>query len=510
MKLLVERCSFWPEGSGSVLVANGVVERVSHDETQPVPERTVKLDAAGGTLLPGLIDSHCHPFELGWLKRSVDLRGTGNITGLRLRVSAKVLRSAPGEWVVGMGWDHEAFPERRFPNRWDIDDVSPKNPVILGRVCGHVALVNSKAIQALGLETRTGVEYERDAGGALTGIIKERALVEAYARLPGKSAALCMTDLSTAEAEAAKSGLTTLHTVVSPDEFKEELEALAMLQREGRLMLRHRAYIPPEAVDQAEAKELRKRWNDDSLRINGVKIYADGSLGARTAALREPYTDDPGNVGLLRYKDEELSRIAVEADSRGYQVIIHAIGDRAIEQAIVALSVVSGEGNPKRHRIEHASLLPRDLRAKTKKHGIRLAVQPSFIVSDSWARERLGDERVGDLYPLRSILGEGIIASGGSDAPVESFSPVVGMWAAMVRAGYGTSEALDIEEAVTLYTANGAMNGFDEKAWGVTEGARADLTLLDSDISGMHPALLRKVAVAATIVAGNPVYSYLG
>lgn len=479
-----------------------MVERVSSSETQSVPAGAVELDAAGGTLLPGLADSHCHPFELGWLRRNVDLRGTSNVTALRMRVAARAQRLTPGAWIQGMGWDQEAFAEGRFPNRGDIDDVSPNNPVILSRVCGHIGLLNSRAIQVLGLEAVRGEEYQMDEGGALTGIIKERALVDAYARVPGSSAADCAADLSAVEFEAAKCGLACLHTIMSSDGYKEEVEALVHLATERQLLLRHRCFVPPEALPLVH--EVNEKLKGSRAKVNGIKLFADGSLGARTAALREPYHDDLSNSGLLRYSDEQLSKLAEEADSRGLQVIVHAIGDRAIEQAIQALSTVAGGGNPRRHRIEHASLLPKDLRAKVKKHGIRLAVQPSFIVSDAWAEKRLGPERARDLYPLKSILSEGIVASGGSDAPVESLSPLLGMWAAM--AGRASSECLNLDEAMRLYTSNAAVNGFDEPV-SLKEDSLGDLTLLDSDIRKAHPTLLRRVGVAATIVGGELAYS---
>jgi predicted amidohydrolase YtcJ len=190
-------------------------------------------------------------------------------------------------------------------------------------------------------------------------------------------------------------------------------------------------------------------------------------------------------------------------------VIIHAIGDRAVEQAIDALSNVSGEGNLRKHRIEHASLLPKDLRARIRKHGIHLAVQPSFIVSDTWAEKRIGTERVRDLYPLKSILSEGIVASGGSDAPVESLSPILGMWAGMTGRPDRSPELLDLGGAVTIYTRNADVNGLDPPM-AVKEGTTAGLTLLDSDVREMHPALLRKVSVAATLADGELVYSSFG
>ena len=196
------------------------------------------------------------------------------------------------------------------------------------------------------------------------------------------------------------------------------------------------------------------------------------------------------------------------ADSMGYQGIIHAIGDRAVEQAADALGTVAGARNLRRHRIEHASLLPGDLRRKLAKHSIRSSVQPLFVTSDTWAVDRLGQERVQDLYPFRSMLAEGIAASGGSDSPVESMSPILGMWAAMTRGGSTPSETLSLEQSVALYTSNARSNGLDDPADDVKEGSPATFTLLDAEAAGAHPALFRKIGVLATVVDGNVVHSY--
>ncbi len=507
MGFLIENCRIGGRRHVSVLVDGSTISRLSDGPTLDAPAGTEKFDANGASLLPGFADSHCHPFECGWLKRSVDLRGTSNITGIRLRLSARLQRSKLGEWVTGMGWDQEAFPDAKMPSRPDIDDLSPNNPVALSRVCGHIVLLNTAAIKSLSLEDAHGNEYERDASGRLTGIFKEKAMEDVFAMIPRLSRN-CADDLLSVEVEAARCGLTTLHCILSTDSYAAELEAIASLLSAGALSLRYRLYIPPEAMRYVAEKELRKRLYDDEVRINGVKIYADGSLGARTAALREPYSDDPGNSGLLRHTDEELSELVDRADAEGYQVIVHAIGDRAAEQAIGALARIAGARNPRRHRVEHASLLPKDLLSKMAKHGIRAAVQPLFVTSDYWAEKRLGEERVRNLYPFRSMLAEGIVASGGSDAPVESMSPILGIWAAMARGGFAPEESLTLDEALRLYTENGSSNGFDEKGSRLGEGSLANLTLLDSDVEGMHPAMLRKVGVAATVVRGNIVYSY--
>jgi hypothetical protein len=408
-----------------------------------------------------------------------------------------------------MGWDQEVFSEGRMPDRSDIDDLSGKNPVALTRICGHIALLNTIAIRTLSLEDRQGPEFMRDDGARLTGIVKEGALEEVYSKIP-RSAEVCASDLLSAEAEAAACGITTLHSVVSQTGYREELEAFASLHASGALSLRYRVYIPQEAMGYVEERGLRSKLNDDTVRINGVKVYADGSLGARTAALRLPYADDAGNCGILRHTGEELGSIVEVADDAGYQVIIHAIGDAAIEQAIQALSRVTGARNPRRHRIEHASLLPKDLMADMVNHGIRAAVQPLFITSDTWAAKRLGEDRVNDLYPLKSMLAGGIAASGGSDSPIEQMSPLAGVWAAMVRGGFAPRESLSLDEALGLYTSNACSSGFDEVGFGLAEGAGANLTLLDSDVEGMHPSMVRKVRTAATLVNGKLAYSPTG
>jgi predicted amidohydrolase YtcJ len=509
MPLLIENCKLLGRRLGSVLVEGGRVARVSDDPSQEVGSDTERLDANGGALLYGLADTHCHPFEYGWLKRNVDLRGTANLNAMRMRLSGRVQSARPGEWVTGMGWDQEALAERRMPNRGDIDDIAPSNPVALTRVCGHVALLNTKAIETLGFQDLAGAEFERDEGGALTGVVKERAVSRVFARIP-RDAQACYDDLQSVGLEAARYGLTMLHCILSPDGFKEELQALGMEAAGRHRTMRFRVYVPPESLPYVTEKDFRRRLTGEWLRINGVKIYADGSLGARTAALREPYSDQRTTSGLLRYSDEELSETVLRAHGQGYQVIIHAIGDRAIEQALAALSPVTGGGNPMRHRIEHASLLPKDLRQTMAKLGIRASVQPSFITSDAWAGQRLGEERVRDLYPLRSMLEGGVVASGGSDSPVESLSPTVAVWAAMVRGGFSPEEALSLDQALSLYTGNARLNGLDEGGTDFVEGSAGDLTLLDSDIDGIHPAMFRKVGVAATIVGGTLTYCFNG
>jgi predicted amidohydrolase YtcJ len=507
-RILIRNCTFPGAESGSMLIEDGIISRKFDDPAPAAVGDASVVDANRGTILPGLTDTHCHPFEYGWLKRNVDLRGTSNITSVRMRLSARLQREPKRSWVSGMGWDQEAFSEGRMPSRQDIDDISPDNPVVLTRVCGHIALLNTRALEALGIEGSQGPEYERDSSGYLTGIVKENALTRALASLP-RTEVDCEGDLLAFETEASRVGLVGVHCIVSPEGFREELAALENVAKRGQSALRYRVYIPFEAMSFVEGKKLRSSLAGDRVRINGVKIYGDGSLGARTAALREPYSDDAPNDGLLRHSDEELARMVEEADSAGYQVVVHAIGDRAVEQAIGAISIVSGARNPRGHRIDHASLLPPDLASEMAKHGIRAAVQPMFVSSDTWAVRRLGEERARYLYPFKSMLDRGIVMSGSSDSPVEALSPVLGVWAAMAAPRVDRSESLSLDESLSLYTSTALSNGLDGSGGPLREGDPADLTLFDSDIGGMHPALLRKVAVAMTLVGGAETYSAL-
>ena len=504
MTLLIENCRLDAGALASVRADGGKISQVTRGTTEEIHNDVRRIDAGGATLLPGLTDSHSHPFEYGRSKRTLDLRGTSNITSIRMRLAAAVHKTPPGGWVTGRGWDQEALSEGRLPCRQDIDDLSPKNPVVLTRVCGHIGLLNSSALASLGFEGQAGPLYDRDPSGTLTGIVREQALEAALARVPGRSAETCLEDLGVFELEALKFGVATVHSIVSSGGYEEELKALEAASRAGSLALRHRVYIPPEAVPFVSERDIGKSGPD--FRIDGVKLYADGSLGARTAALREPYLDMPDASGYLRYSDEELLSAVERFDSSGYQVIIHAIGDRAVEQAVDAIGSVAGNHNPRKHRIEHASLVPSDLRGRMRKHGILATVQPMFAVSDSWAVQRLGEERVRDLYPLRLMVEEGVVISGSSDSPVESVSPVLGMWASMLDRG-PERRGLKLADALALYTKNAG--GLDVES-AIRAGADANLTLFDADVEGIHPAMLRKVGVAATVVGGVLAFSYEG
>ncbi len=516
--ILIENCNLFTaqgfSGVRSVLIRGSTIAALSEDRSQSAPAGALKIDAGGATVLPGLIDSHCHLLELGSLSRVLDLRGISNITSIRLRLFARTQKAARGEWIIGRGWSQEALSERRFPTRWDIDDLTRDNPTVLLRSCGHVGLLNTRGLTDLGIEESVadppGGAYSRNAEGALDGLVKEAALDEVVSRLPQKSLGTIEDDILMGEYEAARNGITTVHCFLS-QHFVGELEAFEALRRAGRLSLRHRLYAPAAALKYLGKSRILERLSDEIIRINGVKLFADGTLGARTASLIRPYSDDPTNRGILRYSNETMRRLMSEIDALGLQVATHAIGDRAIAQTLDVVSDAGLKMSDRRPRVEHASLAPPDLLKRMRELGVGVAVQPHFVASDTWAEERLGRERMADLYPFRSMLTNGLVVSGGSDAPTEPISPLMGFWAATTGRGTGGEQQPTIEDAIRMYTTNSALNGLDgEKTGLIKEGMMADLTVLDSNLSDTHPAMIRRVGIAITIVAGRIAYSYEG
>lgn len=516
-RLLVENCkvtsSPTSEGVRSILIEGGKIGRLSDSRTQSVQGEVLRLDAHECTVSPGLVDTHCHLFQQGASRRVLDLRGTASITSIRLRLHSRVGRATQGEWIFGSGWDQEMLSEGRFPTKQDIDDLTPNNPALLTRICGHVGLLNSVALKAVAVGESDHTKSElvaRDDQGIPTGIVREEALAGVQTKIPKQSSTTIQEDLLTAEYEAAKNGITTIHCILS-DNFGQELQVFRSAYEQGSLSLRYRIYAPSSSLEPMERGELRTFPETEMLSLNGVKVFADGSLGARTAALSQPYSDDPSAKGLLRYTREGLLSVLSKIGALGIQAAVHAIGDAAVTQTLEAFAEVQGKQNASRWRIEHASLTNPEIRRRMKEQDVCVTVQPHFVISDRWVEHRLGRERLKDLYSFKSFVDDGIKISGSSDAPVEPLSPILGIWAAMVRSGYGEEERLSLNEVLALYTSNAAYLSFDEDSLGhIEEGSAADLTILDSDITEMHPAMIRRVNIANTIVNGEVVYSYEG
>ncbi len=466
---------------------------------------TKVLSLNGATVLPGFTDSHIHLIEYGLSLRNIDLRNAQSIEEVKKIVSERT--HGPTTWVLGRGWDQEKFAEKRYPTRRDLDEASPEKPVLLKRICGHICVANSAALTLGAVSAKTpnppGGIIDHDAAGEPTGILRESAVDLVSQAVPPLELEDYAQAALTACEHALKAGLTTVHCITSSE---LELKALLNLKAEGRLPLRFYVLIPLDQLKEAASLGIRSGFGDEWVRIGAVKIFTDGSLGARTAALEDPYADDPENQGVTIYSQQQLDDIVSEAHRSGFQIAAHAIGDKATAMAIHAITKADESAPRKnlRHRIEHASILNTELIRQMKKAGVVASVQPHFIVSDVWLEQRLGARRVSLAYPFHSLLQAGLILVGGSDCPVEPLTPLSGIEAAVNRAG---SEAVTVEEAISFYTRNAAYASFEENMKGtIAPGKLADLVILDKDPRKVPASRISRIQVLLTMVGGKSFY----
>ena len=495
-----------PLAEAIAVVAGRIVAVGSNEEIQSlVGPKTKIINVKRATILPGFTDCHIHLIEYGLSLRNIDLREIQSIEEIKKKVAERVYGS--NAWTLGRGWDQEKFIERRYPTRKDLDEASPEKPVLLRRICGHICLVNSTALAMAAITAKTpnpaGGIIDRDAIGEATGILRENAVDLVSGLIPPLDEDDYARAALIACQHALAAGLTTVHCIIGSE---LELKALLKLKSQGLLPLRFYILIPPEQLKAAAALGLRSGFGDEWVRIGGVKIFTDGSLGARTAALEAPYADDPENQGVAVYSQEELDDLVAEAHGSDFQVAAHAIGDRAAAMVIHAVSKAN-ETSPKknlRHRIEHASVLNTELIKRISELGLLASVQPHFIISDSWIELRLGRKRALFAYPFRSLARAGVTMVAGSDCPVEPLTPLSGIEAAVNRTG---NEALTAEDAIVLYTRNAAYASFEEDTKGtISPGKLADLVILEKDPRKVIPSMISKIRVLGTIVGGNVVY----
>jgi len=378
----------------ALAVKNGRIVYVGSSEEagKYVGEGTRVIDAEGRTIAPGFIDTHIHLIGFGFSLMWIDLRDVTSIEELKRRVRERVKSTPVGKWIIGRGWDQEKFVEKRYPTRWDLDEVAPEHPVILRRVCGHICVVNSKALEIAGITRDTpdpeGGKIDRDESGEPTGILRERAMALVWDKIPPPTIDEALKAAEMACREALKHGLTSVHFVSATP---EELRVLQLLRRKmGRLPIKISLYIRGDVLEHMVKLGVIRGFGDEYLKINGVKLLVDGSLGARTAALREPYRDDPvnpNNTGILVMSRDELYRAVKLAHEAGLQCAIHAIGDRAVEMVLDVVEQVLRElpREDHRHRIEHASVMSGELIERMARIGMVASVQPRFIISDFWA-----------------------------------------------------------------------------------------------------------------------------
>jgi predicted amidohydrolase YtcJ len=466
---------------------------------------TETINLHGRTVLPGFHDSHIHLLNYGMLLRTLDLSHARSIEEIKRQVKRWTAAAPRNAWVLGRGWDDEKLRERRYPTRDDLD-LASSSPVFLKRICGHVAVANSAALSLARIDDRAvdpnGGQILRDSRGRLSGVLRETA-IELVEKVVPESMDETKTALAQASRKLSKLGLTSLHCIISS---LTELNALRDLKREQRIPQSIYAILPASLIDSLESLRHSEEEGGDHFRIEGIKLYLDGSLGARTAALNQPYHDDPTSSGMMTLSNRELRKLLSRAKASKFQLCIHAIGDRAVDLAVHLLGETFGTKGCKelRHRIEHASIVNSESMMKMRRLGIIASIQPRFVYSDQWAEERLGRRRLPQLYPFRSMRKAGILLTAGSDCPVEDPNPFEGIWSAMARPGLSQAERLTVNDVLTAYTKNPSYASFAENFRGtLAPGKAADMIVLDRDPHESSLEALRKIRVVRTIIEGR-------
>lgn len=509
-------------GATAVLVVNGRIQAVGGDEAvrAAAPRDVAAVDLAGKAVVPGFIDSHLHLLSFGMHLQRLDLALVGSLAELVRRVAERHRALPAGDWLIGRGWDQDLFAEKRYPTRQDLDAVVPDRPVALTRACGHVMVVNSEALRRAGLTAGTpdpdGGKIDRDAAGEPTGVLRELAMGLVGRFIPKPSAKELEPALRAAVGRALAAGVTGVH---SDDCGAFGFDTVLDLYRrnlgpEG-LPFRVSMDVSNDVISDLLATDLRTGSGDEHVRIGAVKMFADGSLGASTAALSEPYSDNPSSRGIPVVTPEQMRENVVRAHRAGMQVAIHAIGDLAIGMALDAYeaALAAAPRLNHRHRIIHCQIMRPEHFERFAKLGVVADIQPKFITTDMrWAERRVGPERARTSYAWRTFLERGVHCAGGSDCPVEPLDPLLGLYSAVTRedldgrpeGGWLPEERLTGEEALRLFTLGGAYAAFDEQDKGSIEpGKLGDLVVLDRDPTAVPGEAIKDLQVEMTVVGGR-------
>lgn len=494
-----------------------------HGKIVAVGSRAEVLEAAGpgaivetfpdSVIVPGLVDAHAHLASLGRSLSEISLLEVKSEEEAVQRVKDAPASAYQGEWLMGRGWDQNDWAVQRFPTRAALDTLHPKTPVVLVRIDGHAAWVNSEALRRAGITAATkdppGGRILRDLKGEPTGVLIDNAMDAVTAKIPRPSDTEVQLRLKVALETCARLGLTQVHDAGMDLRTFRQLQQWDML---GALPVRLYVMADGQGEDAEQYLGLGP-FTGRHLEMKAVKLLLDGALGSRGAALHAPYTDEPSQQGLLLLTPEELEKRARSFAERGFQVAVHAIGDRANTVVIDALAKL----DPKlRHRVEHAQVLTADDVGKFAKFGLIASFQPTHATSDlRWAPARLGPERLRFAYAWKSVLDTGAHVAFGSDFPVEDPNPMLGLYAARTRqdaqgappGGWMPEQVLSGEQALAGFTTGAAYAAFAEERRGMLKaGFDADFVVLPVDPVSDAPRSLLAAKVQITVVDGVDVY----
>ncbi|MBK5187928.1 MAG: amidohydrolase family protein [Gemmatimonadaceae bacterium] len=479
------------------------------------------LDLHGAAAYPGFIDAHAHLLGLGGALRSVDLVGVTSYDEVVSRVVARAKSTPPGQWITGNGWDQNRWPTKEFPSNDALTKAVPNNPVVLDRVDGHAVLANAAAMRAAGITAKTpdpaGGRIIHDAKGNPTGVFVDNAMSLVASAEPRLTAAQERELLHAAAVESNRWGLTEVQDMGAG---RSTIEALESLARERKLPLRTYEMVSDDSADLAYfyKRGPQKGLYDAHVWVRGIKLYADGALGSRGAALLAPYSDDSTNRGLLVSTREHLRERSIEALRHGFQISTHAIGDRGNRNALdayqAALDAVPTADA--RLRVEHAQIIsPQDI-PRFAQLGVIPSMQASHQTSDMpWAERRLGPERIHGAYAWRSLLNTGVVIPNGTDFPVEHVNPIITFHSSVTRqdaenappGGWYGDQRMTRAEALRSMTLWPAYAAFQENELGsIAPGKYADFTILNRDIMTVAPEKILGAQVIATYVGGAAVF----
>ena len=489
------------------------------------PETKI-VDLDGHFVMPGFNDAHMHLASAGLEKMNVNMVGVKTLDEFRERLRAKVEAAELGEWVVGEGWDETLWPVKVPPTRWDLDEVSGKHPIYLERVDGHIGVANTRALQLASVTVASrnpdGGKIDRDDAGTPNGVLREKAQELVQSVIPKPTHEKRRRAIELALADLASHGITSAQDYSQWEDFQiyEELE------REGKLTARISEWLTfDDSIEELNNKRNSHPASDNMLHTGMLKGFMDGSLGSKTAALLEPYSDDPKNSGLPQYEAAKLNAMTKERVLAGYQIGFHAIGDKGVQMALDAFAEAekaakeskvkaADGGSDYRLRVEHAQVTTPQQIQRFKDLKVIASMQPNHLLTDmNWAESRLGPKRAEHSYAWAEFLRHGVALAFGTDYPVEPVTPFRGIYSALTRASedgtksYYLAQKLNIEQAIAAYTTGAAFAEFAEKQKGKLEpGMLADFVVLDQDITAAPPPKILQTKVLRTVVGGKTVY----
>ncbi|CAM2394617.1 amidohydrolase [Fusobacterium watanabei] len=517
----------------SLGVKDGKITFLGTDEEAKNVTSKELIDLKGKMMIPGMADAHLHLYAYCQNLTFVDLSKVHNINEMINLMKEKVKNVKKGDWVKGVNFDQSKWKENRFPTLEEMDSISKDNPVIIKRCCLHAVVANSKALKIAGI----GKNYQAGSGGIVeldkdsmpNGILREQSTKVFDDILPDplKDIEVQKKIMQDVLNDMSSKGITTIHTYAAKIwQYNEDINIYKNFEKEGKLPLRVTVCIDelfePEILTKEKLNNPYRK-----VQLGAYKIFSDGSMGSRSAALKKPYSDDPQNSGFMLFTQEELNNKILTGYEHGLQPAIHAIGDRALDMTLAAIEYTlkttkekgmtdEEQKNRLPFRIIHVQMIDDDLLERMKKLPLVLDIQPIFLCTDlHWIEDRIGKERLKGSFALKTMEKAGLIQTGGSDCPVETYEPLKGIYAAVTRQdmeGYPTEgflpeERLSVYEALCMYTKNVPYATGQESVLGTLEiGKFADLTVLEKNLFKIDKKEIKDIKVEQTYVAGNCVF----